>query len=339
MRLDNINEMMVDWNQPVTWEQSREMLAYNDDDVDATSEFFGHTRKMLAFRDELSEKYGRDFTNFNDTKIGEEIVKIELQKRGVQVSKYNQTIRNEIVVNDIIFPYIQFETKEFNQVLDYFRRSVIDPSKIKGFFKDNDDDEETKFTSATLNGFTFDFGAGGLHGCVPTQVIRSDETHVIVDIDYQSFYPRISIANKVFPAHLGIGWCDAMAYMFNERMVLGKQTAMGKAYKLGLNGSYGKSNDKYSPFYDPQYTMAITVNGQFIISMLCELLMTHIPDFKLIFVNTDGICCRIPRYYEKYLHELCEWSDKQTGLTLEFQNYKMLAVKDVNNYIGVLEDD
>lgn len=339
MRLDNINEMMVDWNQPVTWEQSREMLAYNDDDVDATSEFFGHTRKMLAFRDELSEKYGRDFTNFNDTKIGEEIVKIELQKRGVQVSKYNQTIRNEIVVNDIIFPYIQFETKEFNQVLDYFRRSVIDPTKIKGFFKESDDDEETKFTSATLNGFTFDFGAGGLHGCVPTQVIRSDETHVIVDIDYQSFYPRISIANKVFPAHLGIGWCDAMAYMFNERMVLGKQTAMGKAYKLGLNGSYGKSNDKYSPFYDPQYTMAITVNGQFIISMLCELLMTHIPDFKLIFVNTDGICCRIPRYYEKYLHELCEWSDKHTGLTLEFQNYKMLAIKDVNNYIGVLEDD
>ena len=85
--------------------------------------------------------------------------------------------------------------------------------------------------------------------------------------------------------------------------------------------------------------MAITVNGQFIISMLCELLMNNIPEFKLIFVNTDGICCRIPRFYEEYLHQLCEWSDKQTGLELECQNYKMLAIKDVNNYIGVLEDD
>lgn len=339
MRLDNISELTVDWNKPVTWEGSREMLQYNDDDVGATVEFAHHTKEMIAFRDELTKKYGKDFTNYNDTKIGEEIVKIELSNRGVKCNKYTQTIRDKIVVSEVILPSIQFTYPEFNQVLDYFRNSVIDPEKIKGFFKESDTDEETKFTSVTVNGFTFDYGAGGLHGCIKPQIIRSDDKYVIVDIDYASFYPRISIENGIYPKHLGIGWCDAMSFMFDERIRLGKKSVMGAAYKLGLNGSYGKSNDKFSAFYDPQYTMAITINGQFIISMLCELLMINIPEFQLIFVNTDGICCRIPRFYEQYLHQLCEWSDKQTGLTLECQNYKMLAIKDVNNYIGVLADD
>ena len=339
MRMNDIQELPFSPHIPLTYEQSREVIRYNIHDVKATQLFFRHSKEAIGFRDELSAKYNHDFTNHNDTKIGADIVKMELEKRGVRVHKSIQTIRRQIVVNDIIFPYIRFERPEFNQVLEYFRKSVIDPEKIKGFFKESDEDEETKFTSATIDGFTFDFGAGGIHGCVESQRFYSDEDYIIVDIDYASFYPNIAIKNGLYPEHLGLGWCDAMDFMFHERINVGKKSAMGGAYKLGLNGSYGKSNDKHSPFYDPQYTMAITVNGQFIISMLCELLMNNIPEFKLIFVNTDGICCRIPRFYEEYLHQLCEWSDKHTGLTLECQNYKMLAVKDVNNYIGVLEDD
>ncbi len=340
MRMRSIKELPYDPLQPLTYEQSREIIRYNKHDVMATFKFHNFTLEQIKFRKELSERYGVDFTNFNDTKIGAEIVAVELRKSGVNVSKHNQTIRTRIPVNDIIFDYIHFESPEFNRVLDFFRSSVIDVEHIKGFFKDKGSDEQqTKFTSVTINDFTFDFGAGGIHGCVKPKIFRSDEEWVIVDIDYASFYPNISVKNKIYPAHLGIEWCHSMERMFNERVKLGKNSTIGKAYKLGLNGSYGKSNDKHSPFYDPSYTMAITINGQFIISMLCELLMKHIPGFQMIFVNTDGLCCYIPRFYEKYLHELCAYSDKQTGLTLEFQNYKMIAIRDVNNYIGVLEDD
>ena len=339
MRMDDIQELPYDPLLPVTREQADHLLTYNDHDVFATGKFRAFTAGMISFRDDLSEKYGKDFTNHNDTRIGADIVVMELAKHGVRAHKSIQTIRSKIVINDIILPYIQFESPEFNQVLNFFRGSVMDPDKIKGFFKHSEESEETKFTSATINGFTFDFGAGGIHGCVSKpQTFHSDENFVIVDIDYASFYPNIAIKNNLYPEHLGLGWCRAMEDMFNERIRVGKNSAMGKAYKLGLNGSYGKSNDKHSPFYDPQYTMAITINGQCIISMLCEMLMMKIPDFKLIFVNTDGICCYIPRFYEEYLHKLCEWSDVQTGLTLECQNYKMLAVKDVNNYIGVIEE-
>lgn len=333
MRMMNIIELPYSPLVPVTRAQADHLLEYNDHDVDATREFFHESKSAIELRRSLSEKFGKDFMNHNDTKIGVEIVGMELAKKGIKLSKYNQTIRTKIVVGEIIFPYIRFERPEFQRVLDFFRGSVMDPDKIKGFFK-----EDSTYTSATIDGFTFDFGAGGIHGCVSSQIIRSDEDNIIVDIDYASFYPNIAIKNKLYPEHIGPGWYEAMDFMFHERLRVGKKTSEGAAYKLALNGSYGKSNDKHSPFYDPQYTMAITVNGQLILSMLSELLLTRIPNSKMIFINTDGLCIRIPRHYEQYLYDLCKWSDSQTGLELEFQKYKMLAIRDVNSYIGVLDD-
>lgn len=334
MRMDDIQELPYRPDRPLSWNQSREIAKYNYHDCKATLEFFKETLEDIEFRDELSRQYNKDFTNHNDTKIGADIVKIELEKRGVRVHKSIQSIRDRIVLKDIIFSYIRFETAELNQVLEFFKTVVMSPDNLNGFFSKYD-----KETSATLDGFTFDFGAGGIHGSVENTVFHSDDDHVIIDIDYGSFYPNIAIKNGLYPEHLGSGWCDVMDHMYHERLRIGKKTKIGKAYKLALNGSYGKSNDIHSPFYDPQYTMKITINGQLLLCMLAELLMTKVPGLQMIFVNTDGLCCRVPRFYEQYVHQLCEWSDKQTGLELEFQNYKMIAVRDVNNYLGVLEDD
>jgi hypothetical protein len=335
MRLSVIDELELDWNKPVTYEESRRILEYNGNDVDATVQFLHYSKKMISFRDELSAKYGKDFTNFNDTKIGEEIVKIELQKRGVTVNKWTQTIRDRIVVNDIIFPFIRFETKEFNQVLDYFRRSVIDPEKIKGFFKESDDDEETKFTSTTLNGFTFDFGAGGIHGSVKNRIVVPHSGKKLKDIDAASYYPNISVKHRIYPAHLGETWCDVGDFMFHERIRVGKKTAMGNAYKLGLNGGmYGKTNDKHSAFLDSQYTMTITINGQLMLCMLVEQLM-KIPGFEMIQINTDGLTYVCPEEYLGHANDVAKWWEELTKLKLEDVEYSKMCIRDVNSYLAV----
>lgn len=41
-----------------------------------------------------------------------------------------------------------------------------------------------------------------------------------------------------------------------------KGTPENAMLKLALNSVYGDSNNQYSVFYDPMYTMKITVNGQ-----------------------------------------------------------------------------
>jgi len=116
-----------------------------------------------------------------------------------------------------------------------------------------------------------------------------------------------------------------------------KGTPQNAMLKLALNGVYGDSNNKYSPFYDPQYTMTITINGQLMICMLAEKYM-EIEGVQIIQVNTDGVTIKCPRNkiddVEKVNKEWC----KTTMLDLERADYKRMFVRDVNNYIGEFAD-
>lgn len=336
MMMDDIQELPYDPRYPLTYEQARHVARYNRHDVKATNLFKQYSREAIEFRKEINAKYDKDFMNANDTKIGAEIVAIELRKSGVTVNKYNQTIRTHVNVGDVIFDYVQFERPEFQQVLEYFRKSVIDVERIKGFFKENGDDEETKFTSATIDGFTYDFGAGGIHGSISNEIIVSDDEYAIIDVDVEGYYPSLSIANKIYPAHLGPEWYKTMEYLKVERINVGKKSTLGGAYKLGVNGSYGKTNDKHSPFYDAGYTMAITINGQLLLCMLAEQLI-KIPGLRMIQANTDGISFYSPRKYNDHVEKVCTWWEQLTGLKLEGFFYSKMVVRDCNNYIAMFE--
>ena len=60
MRMDSIEELELDFNRPVRPTQVDTVLDYNDHDVDATVLFYKYSEKEIAFREQLSEKYGRD---------------------------------------------------------------------------------------------------------------------------------------------------------------------------------------------------------------------------------------------------------------------------------------
>ncbi|WP_203229884.1 hypothetical protein, partial [Flavobacterium sp. LMO9] len=73
--------------------------------------------------------------------------------------------------------------------------------------------------------------------------------------------------------HLGVEFCDIYEYLYNLRKSYDKKSAENAMLKLALNGTYGKSNDQYSPFFDSKFTMAITVNGQLSLCMIVEQLL------------------------------------------------------------------
>jgi hypothetical protein len=72
-----------------------------------------------------------------------------------------------------------------------------------------------------------------------------------------------------------------------------KGTPRSNAFKLAANGTYGNSNNEYSVFYDPRFTMAITINGQLMLCMLAEWLLS-VPTVRFA-GNTDGITYTIRR--------------------------------------------
>lgn len=152
-----------------------------------------------------------------------------------------------------------------------------------------------------------------------------------------SYYPSLAIVNRLYPAHLGETFCDIYADMKRQRVAFKKGTPENLMLKLALNGVYGDSNNPYSPFYDPQYTMSITVNGQLLLCMLYESLRA-VEGLSLVQANTDGLTVKVPR---KRLTEVKErkaaW-EASTRLDLEEATYRFMHIRDCNNYVAVYED-
>ena len=334
MRSDNIEDLPFPVGTALNREQIEVLKRYNAHDVAQTKAFYHHTTDMLHFREEMTRKYpGKDWLNFNDTKIGKEFFILKLEEAGIACYDFGpsgrtprQTKRPVIHLKDAILPWIKFDQPEFTRVLEWLKAQSI--TETKGVFTD---------LTATINGFTFVFGLGGIHGSVESEVIESDDEHVIVDLDVTSYYPNLAISNEFYPAHLGQDFCHIYKHLFEQRKQYPKKSAESAMLKLALNGVYGDSNNQFSVFYDPLYTMTITLNGQLLLCVLAEGLMT-IPGLRLIQVNTDGLTVRVPRSH-KIMVDLARaaWQER-TGLNLEEAVYKAMMIRDVNNYIAVYED-
>ena len=334
MRSDNIEDLPFPVGTTLTRAQVPVLKKYNAHDVAQTKKFKHVTTDMLNFREKLCTLYpGKDWLNFNDTKIGKEFFAMKLEEAGVSCYDYGskgrtprQTKRPVIALKDAILPWIAFEQPEFSRVMDWLKAQTI--IETKGVFND---------LTATIGGFTFVFGLGGIHGSIESEVIESDIDHIIVDLDVTSYYPNLAIVNGFYPAHLGQQFCVIYKNLFEQRKSYPKKSAESAMLKLALNGVYGDSNNQFSIFYDPLFTMSITLNGQLLLCLLAEGLM-HIPGLRLIQVNTDGLTVRVPRT-NKWLVDVAAaaWQSR-TGLNLEEAVYKAMMVRDVNNYIGVFMD-
>ena len=334
MRSESIEDLPFKVGSILNSDQIDVLKRYNAHDVAETKKFYKHTLDMIRFREKLCDLYPeKDWLNFNDTKIGKEFFAMELQKAGVECYEYGldgrqpkQTNRNVIRLSDAILPWITFKQPEFNRVMNWLKEQEI--VETKGVFND---------LVATINGFDFVFGLGGIHGSMESVVVESDVDSIIIDLDVTSYYPNLAIVNGFYPEHLGKNFVSIYKRLFEQRKQYDKKSAENAMLKLALNGVYGDSNNKFSIFYDPLFTMSITLNGQLLLCMLAEALI-DIEELQLIQINTDGLTIRVPRSKQSNIQDLRQWWEKITGLQLEEAIYSKMFVRDVNNYIAVYED-
>ena len=328
MRSESVEDLPFPVGRPVPEEHMDTLIRYCVHDVTETKAFAIKSKEAIDLRRSLTAKYNRDFMNHNDTKIGKDYLIMCLGEdlcytRASGRREPRQTPRASIALGEVILPYVAFQHPEFNRVLSWFRQRVI--TETKGVIDD---------LTCAVGGFTFTFGTGGIHGSVESTIVRADDDYAIWDWDVTSFYPMLGIVNHLYPEHLTDRFCAVYKEVFEERQHYPKGTPENAMYKLALNGVYGDSNNQYSPFYDPKYTMSITINGQLSLCMLAEQLL-NIPDLQMIQVNTDGLTIRIPRVHEWLMHLVCQWWQGVTGLTLESAQYRLMNIRDCNNYQAV----
>lgn len=398
MKIDNLQELPYPFDTDLTVDQMQHIIEYNANDVVATLAFYYENVGALELRAALSEKYGMNFTNASDSKIGGEIFIQELErvKKGSCYTfkkgrrSIRQTKRKVIHLQEIILPYIKFERPEFQAVLDWFKLQSI--SETKGVFSDILESDlhnvakyanlipkkskklegkpsekeiaefmkekpfcevlENKLKSGkssfyftwnvakalnvVINDHEYVFGVGGIHSSMKPTLVESDEEYVIIDLDVASYYPNLAIKNTLYPKHLSDQFCKTYEALYEERKTHPKGTPENSSIKLALNATYGNSNNQYSPFYDPQYTMAITVNGQLSLCMLLEQIL-KLEGATSVQSNTDGITFRVKRSDSDTVDRLTREWEETTKLEMERNDYSKMYIRDVNNYVAVYE--
>ena len=335
MHMDDVSDLPFPVGTVLTQDQAEVLKVYNAHDVTATKRFYHESLDMIRFREEMCVKHPeKDWLNFNDTKIGKEYFTLRLEGAGVQCYDFGpegrqprQTRRASIALRDAILPWITFEQPEFQRVLGWLKEQEI--TETKGVFND---------IVARVEGFDFVFGLGGIHGSVENQIVRSTDEVEVVDLDVTSYYPNLAIANNFHPAHLGNTFATIYRDLFEQRKKYPKKSAESAMLKLALNGVYGDSNNRFSVFYDPLYTMTITLNGQLLLCLLCEMMLKHVPGLSMVQVNTDGATFQVPRTSRPVFEQVREWWQTQTNLNLEEAAYSAMFVRDVNNYIAQFTD-
>lgn len=147
MRSQNIEDLPFSPGAVLNDQEKDVLVKYNKHDVMETLKFYKHCSEALQLREELTEEFGFDCTNFNDGKIGKQLFinSLEAERPGscyIQTErgrKINQTKRDKIRISDCLVPYIKFNRPEFQALLQWFKNRVI--TETKGVFSDIDESE------------------------------------------------------------------------------------------------------------------------------------------------------------------------------------------------------
>ena len=327
MNWKKIQDLPYKFDEVLLSDKFDDVILYCCNDVDATEEFFKKSKQMVELRfTQQAENPHLELFNKSDSSIGEALF-LDLMSKKLQIEKKYlkkmQTRRDFINLSDVILPYIKFKTSEFNSVLEFFKQQTITEA-TKDAFKH----------IMIFDDMEYVYGLGGLHAARNSSIFQSNEENIVLSVDFASFYPNISIRNKLYPEHLSESFCILYEELFEKRKLIPKSNPQNTAIKLLLNSAFGKAGDEYSFLYDKLFQMAITVNGQLILSMLCEQL-SNIDGVKVVMVNTDGIELIVPKNKKQEVYKICLSIEKLTQLQLEYDVYDKLFTRDINNYLSV----
>lgn len=334
----NVEEMPIHHSTEITAVKEINMvMQYCVNDVRSTKHILNLSRREIELRATFSKEYKINLMSASEPKISKELFAYFLcPKMGIKKAelKTMRTQRSNVVVKDVILPYVKFLTPTFQAVGDWFQQLDID---YTGKYTKDQRKELYKF-SMDYRGCKTDFGLGGIHG-INRGIHEPKPGWCIMSADVTSYYPNLGIKNKWAPAHLPADvFCPLYEWIFDERAKIPKKNPINYLYKIVLNAAYGLSSEENCFLYDPQYTMQITVNGQLLLLMLYERLCESIPGSIPLMQNTDGLEIMIPEAYKETYFKICRAWEKLTSLNLEYDEYAKMIAPDVNNYIAIYKN-
>ena len=298
---------------------------YCGNDLDTTLDMLATFPEQLALREQMTAEYGVDVRSKSDAQIAEAVMKQLLPFKpeppaiaaGTQFYFRAATWLKFISLN--LLEVLARSPFTINGSGGVTMPAVLDNLEIK------------------IGSSIYRMGIGGLHSSESAAVHLADSSYSLRDVDVTGYYPSLILLTGIFPQQIGPEFQNIYRGWVETRVVAKRAGNKKKAnsFKTLTNGTFGKLGSPWSIFYAPTEMIQVTVTGQLALLMLIELLEAC--GVSVVSANTDGVLIKCPRHLEWLRDDIITTWQAQTGLETEAVNYRLIASRDVNNYIAIDE--
>lgn len=334
-----IEDLPIDFDKNLSNEEIEKIKEYNKNDVIITKKLWEEVKPRVEMREVLSKKYELDLTSTSDSGIAKAILqnKYKEKENNIEGQQASSTSAETISVGSVIYPWIEFESKELNLFLQNLKDKKI--SKVKE--TSSRDIFSLDIDGVKISNNTYTLGLGGLHSQDKPTIISPKPGEILLDLDVASQYPSAIINNKISPRHLNSeSFLSVVNELVEERLAHKKRKKESKesdniqeGLKIAINSIYGFFNSKFFWLFDPKITFTVTLNNQLLLLCLIEKLENN--NINIVSANTDGILIYSKEENLDKIREIYKEWEKQTKFQLEETFYKFLVRRDVNNYYAI----
>ena len=323
MHSRKLQDLPIDPSMPLAPAMFAPVRDYCRNDLATTRDLLNAMDAQVALRVEMSAEYGLDLRSKSDAQMAEAVMKKLLPFKPEP---------------PYIAPGTQFLYRP-PQWLRFIRLPLIELLARSPFTVNAsggvDASEELMRTVVRIGASTYTMGTGGLHSTETCITFRTDERNILTLPDVASYYPSLILVTEIYPKQIGPQFAAIYRDWYDRRMAAkhagDKKTA--NSLKIVLNGTFGKLCNIYSIFYAPSEFIQVTLTGQLALLMLIEMMESC--GIPCVSANTDGIVLNCPRGLESIRDNVLHWWETTTGFVTESEEYRLLACRDVNAYIGI----
>lgn len=331
LNMPNVQEFDGDFNSRLTDCEIDDMIAYNVNDVEATETLLKKVKNEIDLRLTVESEWGFDALSMSGVRFGEEILLREYKK-------YNKSSKDELKANarkigkinlkDIILPFIQYSNPKLKEVLLDVKNATCNPCK-------SDKKQENYEKKFVLSNICYSIGEGGIHTINEPRIYKPKDGQFIGHSDVTSMYPSLALIYKWLPVHLGEEFWNVYKSLYKERVTAkhSGEKLKSKAFKQALNALTGKMQQEGSWAYDPLNIYKIRINGQLILLMLVDKLLSL--NCEIVQVNTDGVVYIADISNRGLINNSIKEIEQLAKLSFESDDYESFYQYDVNNYFGI----
>ena len=288
----------------LTPKELEEVVDYCTHDVEETMEIFLYNQEEFDSHMALLKAFKLPLEYITKTKV-------QLVANILKATKLNRQDEFDLILPDTL--------------------NIQKYKSVEEWYKSSSNHNYDKYLKTQISDVPHIFAWGGIHGAR----LKHQDEGVIVSLDVASFYPSLMLEYGFLSRNVD----ESSLYkeIYDERLRLkAEKNPMQLPYKIVLNSTYGAMKYQYNNLYDPRQANNVCVGGQLLLLDLIEQLE---PYWTLIQSNTDGLIGKISHPSElERLKTICKEWEIRTRMKLDFEIFKKIYQKDVNNYIIIRED-